>query len=956
MHFTANSRSQLALAACYWGFVFGPACAAAQPVGNISLQQSVINSTPSGGATLSDDAPGSLSNVVGTSATSVTVSTGNGSTFPLAGTLQHSSSHTGRNGRTTAGAAVELFPKPSAGMGLLTINFNLQAHGSGGETGIDDLTSELTGSQGYAEVFLEIVNGLNSQGNPDFLRNHHLFNSFPSGASATLSEAVTIPVKLNQPINIGIQAVSRITAAFGLTASASAQVNVSFSIVPMPFIWTGAEGSAYNHGPNWEGGAVPGASDSVQLANTVSNLLLDTARAQTGLSMPGGGIHTFILGGHVYGVGAEGVSLTGGRLTLSNGTLNAAGQNTRVGSAAGIPATLVVSQGGAGTTFNTGNLLVGHTGDGEVQIGNASVNVGTVLTMGATPNAKGTLRLDRGGLDVAGGAAIGIPPGSGSRIIAENESVLLWNDAATATFDHESRLEARGSGTFSLGGKFVFRGDSHLQVENKASFRTAVAADAFILDGGTATFSNEGKGLLGGVAVKNDGQLLLGDSALVEAESLTLSETGDSVVSVVGGVLDVKGGTLSIAAHPTSGKASLSVADGLLGILASKVEIGLGPGQGEIFISADGAIDLPDETLVSVGGNAPCSYKVVAGGLSVGGSFLFLEGSSLLVDGLGSQFLSTDIEIGGLGQGAVDEVKATFSSGSFNALGPAIFGNASISISGAAVVKATHLSLNGAMVSLGDNGSYLEVNKTTTVDAPSLFLSLGQGTIFEGGILALGDAASVIGKGTLAFDQVINNGGLISPGFSPGILTINGSLHQAAGRIVLEIGGGQPGVTHDQLVITGDFDFTGGVIELIFTEGFAPLAGQTFELIDISGESAGTPVVNVRGLEPGWDFEMERDPETGVLKVNSLSDGTALPPVRVSAFTVAVASGGGPGKQIIASVTGPPTAEVILEASNNLKQWRPVSTGAFNGAGSASFDVTDSDAAGDRQFYRFTLP
>ncbi len=733
---------------------------------------------------------------------------------------------------------------------------------------------------------------------------------------------------------------------------------VGTSAVPEPeaFVWTGAEGSAYNHGPNWRGGVVPGTANAVQLGDTTSLILLDTTRSHPGLSLSEGGDHHLILSGETYGIGAEGIAITGGRLTVSNGTLDASGQNTRVGSAAGITARMVIAEGGAGTTFKTGNLLIGHTGDGELQIGNTSVYVGTALTLGATPNAKGTLRLNRGVLEVSGGAAIGIPAGSGSRLVAENESSIFWNDSAVATFDHGSSFELRDAQTASAEGKFVFRGEAHLQVEKGASLDAARGENSLVLDGATAKFDTGGIGDLDELRLKNDATMLLGANSVVSTGNLMLAEQGHALIKAEGGSLTVEGDKFEAAVAPGT-RAGLSVANSQVRLEVDSVILGQEQGVADVLVSAGGRMVYSDLALIDAGG-ASCTYTVVNGGKSIGGSFSFQEKSHLRVEGLNSSFTSVLTSFGVLNEDNVLHVSALFTNRSISDLGVAVLGLSAIEIRDGAIVLAKGLSLTGTMLDITGADSLLEVAQEATVQASSLNLLLGEGSTFRGGSLELDSQSVVFGKGTLAFATVNNNGGLISPGTSPGILTINGSLNQTAGRIVLEIGGTEPGTSHDQLVITGDFNFTGGVIELVFTDGFAPQAGQTFELMDIGGASNGTPVVNVRGLEPGWDFAMVRDPETGVLKVNSLSNGVALPPVRVTSLTVSAATGGQPGKRVAATVTGPPSAEIMLEASRDLRRWFPVAngTGAFNGAGQASFDLTDAEATGDRRFYRFTLP
>ena len=946
-----SSCRNLVLAACAAvGFGFHHEVSA-QSFGTTSVNQEVFG-PPSGGDSLFGNAPGTLSNVVGDSSTSVTVNGGDGTPFPITGTLTHSSNHTAANTRTNASAGVTIQPGLATGLGRLTITYTLQANGSGGAIIDNELTSESEGAEGYATA------GLSVQNNPDNLLTRIAANG-QDGNGQTVSDTVSLVVRLDQPISISISGESRSTVATpGSSANAASQCQVSFTLVPAAsFVWQGGqEGGAFSHGGNWQDGQVPGAQNPFEFGNTTSMMLLDMARSHPGISMSAGGDHLFVLNGHTFGIGAEGVAITGGRLTVSNGTFNAAGQNTLVGSAAAIPSRLVVSQGGAGTTFNTGNLLVGHTGDGEVQIGNATVNVGTVLTLGATPNAKGILRMDRGGLDVTGGAAIGIPPGASSQIIAGNESSILWNSAAVATFDHESLFEARDFGTLSVGGKFVFRGGSNLKVGNQAGFYTFSGADALVLDGSTAEFDAGSKGGLGDVHLKNDALMILANNSEVDVKNLILADEGEAMVAVLDSSLTVTGDRVQLAAEAPNTRALLTVADGRIELDVDFVFLGMDKGAAEIFVSEGGTMVYPGENLIQVGGGtADCNYTVLSGGKSQGGNFVFVDKSSLRVEDAGSTFQAAETFFDAAEPRFFDLVSADFRKGSASHLGKTVMGISNIKISEGATVTAETLKLDGATILMNGSGSLLEAAATGTVDAPSMFLLLDEGCTFKGGTLVMGGEASVLGKGTLAFTTVNNNGGLISPGSSPGILTVNGSLHQSAGRIVLEIGGTEPGVTHDQLVITEDFNFTGGVIELVFTDRFAPQAGQVFELMNIGGDSTGTPVVNVHGLEPDWDFSIERDPQTGVLKLNSLSNGTPSPIIRVLSFAATPAAGGEPGKRITASVMGPPGWNVLMESTEDLVHWTPVVNGAgvFNGSGHASFDLTDTEATGSRRFYRF---
>lgn len=82
-------------------------------------------------------------------------------------------------------------------------------------------------------------------------------------------------------------------------------------------------------------------------------------------------------------------------------------------------------------------------------------------------------------------------------------------------------------------------------------------------------------------------------------------------------------------------------------------------------------------------------------------------------------------------------------------------------------------------------------------------------------------------------------------------------------------------------VVNGDATLAGRFV-LQFMNGFAPRAGDAFELLQVSGTVTGSfDDVAVRGLAPG--FEFAADPLGGRLVLTALSDGVALPSVSLKA-------------------------------------------------------------------------
>jgi len=117
--------------------------------------------------------------------------------------------------------------------------------------------------------------------------------------------------------------------------------------------------------------------------------------------------------------------------------------------------------------------------------------------------------------------------------------------------------------------------------------------------------------------------------------------------------------------------------------------------------------------------------------------------------------------------------------------------------------------------------------------------------------------AELAGRGTVAGDVWVS-GGTISPGESPGWLTIDGNLtfnaNWGGGRLLIEIGGTRPGIDHDVLTVTGTLNLgSSATIELVLLEGFVPEAGQAYAFLRagaVTGSFAN--IVDHTGLGLSW--------------------------------------------------------------------------------------------------------
>jgi T5SS/PEP-CTERM-associated repeat protein len=150
-------------------------------------------------------------------------------------------------------------------------------------------------------------------------------------------------------------------------------------------------------------------------------------------------------------------------------------------------------------------------------------------------------------------------------------------------------------------------------------------------------------------------------------------------------------------------------------------------------------------------------------------------------------------------------------------------------------------------LTLGYNGS---------VNAGQSVLTLVAGYL-EADSIEVDNGGIVRGFGTLAVDptnRVVNAGGTISPGLSPGIIIIEGSFKQlAGGQLLMDIGGTNY-ADNDHLIITNAANLDGN-ITFRFLNGFAPKQGQQFELLSVGGALTGNfATVGIENLAPGFQF------------------------------------------------------------------------------------------------------
>ena len=189
------------------------------------------------------------------------------------------------------------------------------------------------------------------------------------------------------------------------------------------------------------------------------------------------------------------------------------------------------------------------------------------------------------------------------------------------------------------------------------------------------------------------------------------------------------------------------------------------------------------------------------------------------------------------------------------------------SISNLLAVEGGHIACTGE-VFLGKDGAF------------GLFgtgvLSLAPGTFISTPTVHVGAGGQLHGRGRVQ-GNVLHEGGLISPGRSPGVLTIDGDYTEVGddGTLLAEVGGTLLGDEYDQLNVTGNVTLAGTLV-VRFINGFAPHAGDEFAFLSVGGTQTGAfSQIEIENLAPGFQYNLMAD--GGGLSLRALNDGVFVP-------------------------------------------------------------------------------
>lgn len=475
-------------------------------------------------------------------------------------------------------------------------------------------------------------------------------------------------------------------------------------------------------------------------------------------------------------------------------------------------------------------------------------------TLGRDVGGSGTLSIESGATlvvtasSLGGGFTVG-RAGTGTINVVGAGSSLLLDGAAPGTGGGFTL----GQETTGLGTLNIRDGASVIINRNRANCCMTVGllgrGTLEITNGGQFTVNDLTAAGTGGISFGGNNSVATGGpfSALISGvgSNLTVNGTDTNIGigvgnSSLGSVTVANGGTLSVdtisIARGAGSNGTLNVIGtgtnvNLVGDAAGTLGGGFSVGSGGI-----GAVNVIGGAAINVDASATASRS----GVSVGGSPVTGGGGTgtLTVSGAGSR-------ISMIGSTVLLRLGLDISGGAAPTTGimtVASGGQAIVDPAGKSSVGDTTGSIGSLVVtgvgSLLDAGAFLGIGRDTD-DNPG---GTGIATASAGGVIKatdihVGASGTLSGSGGTIVGNVVNMGGTVNPGESPGRLVLVGSYESIGGRLVVEV---DANGNHDVLTVVGAASFDSAtVIEIKIDPAFQPAVGTSFNVVQVRSTPQG---------------------------------------------------------------------------------------------------------------------
>lgn len=637
--------------------------------------------------------------------------------------------------------------------------------------------------------------------------------------------------------------------------------DVALTAVPTVVVWDG--GGATNNwseAANWVGDAVPQSGDDLVFPSTgtpanrfspfndfenftVGKITIDDSDPTYSFALSGNALTldrgVELTGGKVFfNLGFSEVRLGGDQAFLSpasfvsgdlysfttNSPIDTNGHRLTVTGRSYYSFGGVIS-GSGGLTFTQNNdswLNAANTYTGSTEVISGNVGLQSNGTLGST---SGSTIITDGSLRLMNNVASDEPVtflGNAGFLLGRNGA--LQSGSVTIAANSLQIASNNGTGTtFTVSGPITgaVGTDGLILAPNDAS-RTIVLSGANTYTGETKV-SNSGTIQLGASGVIPDGSAV----TVFGTTFLDLNGFNETIGSLAGtGNVALGTGTLTTGGNnlSTTFGGSITSSGGFTNVVKE--------GSGTFTLSGTNAYS--GTTLINAG-----TLRVEGGGaiadnasVQTAGSGVFEVGVSETIGGLYGSAGSTHLTAGA----TLTVAPPAYTNSSYNGM---IGGGGSLALAGGA----------NSVWGLAGINTY---DGTTDVLSGTLRVTGTIGTGGPAGTVTVASGAALGGSGTIHGTVLVNSGGSIRPGTSPGITHTGSVTFSDGSQFDVEIGGTALGTQYDQLSVTGTVTIGANVLlNLSALGGFVPGAGQVFEILRNDGSGPGDHGGMFQGLPEG---------------------------------------------------------------------------------------------------------
>jgi hypothetical protein len=136
------------------------------------------------------------------------------------------------------------------------------------------------------------------------------------------------------------------------------------------------------------------------------------------------------------------------------------------------------------------------------------------------------------------------------------------------------------------------------------------------------------------------------------------------------------------------------------------------------------------------------------------------------------------------------------------------------------------------------------------------------------GVVNVTNNATLGGSGNVAGLVTVASGGALSPGNSPGVLTVGSLALQSGAQTDIELGGNTRGSLYDAVVSSGAATLN-GTLNVALINNFKPVAGAAFDILDWGTLTGTFSSMSLQPLTGSVAWDTSQLYTTGVLSVVS---------------------------------------------------------------------------------------